>query len=288
MILSSLGKCTNVISNKQFKTNVCCHCRNVQSILKSPELDAKYEKFSQHNASPKTSRKKFLSSRQPAKRKRKTSASSKTRESPRNGSSMTVDSLNGNSMIVQDHSFIPPKEVGQKYVVGDIIGDGNFAVVRKCKSRGTKQDFALKIIDKAKCQGKEHMIESEIAILTLVSHNHIIELLEVFDYPDEKYLVTEYVRGGDLFDAIAIDTKYSERVSRRMITDMTSALKYLHDKMIVHRDIKPENLLVLYLESEDKGPDRLRSLKLGDFGLAQLVSEPLFTVIGNSWKFNCY
>ena len=122
------------------------------------------------------------------------------------------------------------------------------------------------------------MIESEIAILTLVSHSHIIELLEVFDYPDEKYLVTEYVRGGDLFDAIAIDTKYSERVSRRMITDMTSALKYLHDKMIVHRDIKPENLLVLYLEGEDKGPDRLRSLKLGDFGLAQLVSEPLFTV----------
>ena len=44
---------------------------------------------------------------------------------------------------------------------------------------------------------------------------------------------------------------------------MTSALKYLHDKMIVHRDIKPENLLVLYLESEDRGPERLRSLKLG-------------------------
>jgi serine/threonine protein kinase len=29
-----------------------------------------------------------------------------------------------------------------------------------------------------------------------------------------------------------------------MVADLTSALKYLHDKMIVHRDIKPENLLV--------------------------------------------
>jgi len=28
------------------------------------------------------------------------------------------------------------------------------------------------------------------------------------------------------------------------VADLTSALKYLHDKMIVHRDIKPENLLV--------------------------------------------
>ena len=52
------------------------------------------------------------------------------------------------------------------------------------------------------------------------------------------------MKGGDLFDAIAADTKYSELVSRRMVADLTSALKYLHDKMIVHRDIKPENLLV--------------------------------------------
>ena len=170
--------------------------RNVQSILKSPELDAKYEKFSS-NASPKTSRKKFLSSRQPAKRKRKTSASSKTRESPRNGSSMTTgtncSSHSGNrssntavesalakvnNELPADH-FIPPKEISLKYIVGDIIGDGNFAVVRKCRSRKTKSDFALKIIDKSKCQGKEHMIESEIAILTLVAHPHVIELLEV-------------------------------------------------------------------------------------------------------------
>ena len=85
---------------------------------------------------------------------------------------------------------------------------GNFAVVRKCVSKRTRQPYALKIIDKSKCQGKEHMIESEIAILNLVSHPHIIELIEVFDFPDEKYLVTELVPGGDLFDAIASDVRY--------------------------------------------------------------------------------
>ncbi len=70
------------------------------------------------------------------------------------------------------------------------------------------------MIDKSKCAGKEHMIESEVAILDAVSHPHVIELIEVFDFPGEKYLVTEYVRGGDLFDAIAADTKYSEVVAR--------------------------------------------------------------------------
>lgn len=60
-----------------------------------------------------------------------------------------------------------------------------------------------------------------------------------------------------------------------MVRDLTHALKYLHDKMIVHRDIKPENLLVV-----DYPGQGTKSLKLGDFGLAQVVHEPLFTVCG--------
>ena len=62
-----------------------------------------------------------------------------------------------NYELPADH-FIPPKEISLKYIVGDIIGDGNFAVVRKCRSRKTKSDFALKIIDKSKCQGKEDIL----------------------------------------------------------------------------------------------------------------------------------
>ena len=56
-------------------------------------------------------------------------------------------------------------------------------------SKRSRQAYALKVIDKSKCAGKEHMIESEIAILNLVSHSNIIELIEVFDVPEEKYLV---------------------------------------------------------------------------------------------------
>ncbi|XP_033920923.1 serine/threonine-protein kinase DCLK2 isoform X2 [Melopsittacus undulatus] len=162
----------------------------------------------------------------------------------------------------------------EKYKVGKVIGDGNFAVVKECVERSTGKEFALKIIDKAKCCGKEHLIENEVSILRQVKHPNIIMLIEEMDTPTELYLVMELVKGGDLFDAITSSTKYTERDGSAMVYNLASALKYLHGLNIVHRDIKPENLLVC------EYPDGTKSLKLGDFGLATVVEGPLFTVCG--------
>lgn len=80
---------------------------------------------------------------------------------------------------------------------------------------------------------------------------------------------------GDLFDVIASSKKFPEDESRLMIKHLSSALAYLHNRRIVHRDIKPENLLVRLDENK-----KVRSVKLGDFGLAQVVTEPLYSVCG--------
>ncbi|TFK16138.1 Serine/threonine-protein kinase DCLK2 [Platysternon megacephalum] len=162
----------------------------------------------------------------------------------------------------------------EKYRVGKVIGDGNFAVVKECVERATGKEFALKIIDKAKCCGKEHLIENEVSILRQVKHPNIIMLIEEMDTPTELYLVMELVKGGDLFDAITSSTKYTERDGSAMVYNLASALKYLHGLNIVHRDIKPENLLVCEYS------DGTKSLKLGDFGLATVVEGPLYTVCG--------
>ena len=47
-----------------------------------------------------------------------------------------------------------PRQVTERYEIGDVIGDGHFAVVRECVDRNSAQKFALKIIDKSKCIGK--------------------------------------------------------------------------------------------------------------------------------------
>ncbi|XP_014896391.1 serine/threonine-protein kinase DCLK2 [Poecilia latipinna] len=175
---------------------------------------------------------------------------------------------------VNGNRSVSSSTINEKYKVGKVIGDGNFAVVKECVERSTGQEFALKIIDKARCCGKEHLIENEVAVLRRVRHPSIIQLIEVDETPTQLFLVMELVKGGDLFDAITSSTKYSERDASAMVFNLAGAIKYLHRMNIVHRDIKPENLLVC------EYPDGTKSLKLGDFGLATVVEGPLYTVCG--------
>lgn len=51
-------------------------------------------------------------------------------------------------------NMVLPTVLRQKFNIGDMIGDGNFAVVRLCIDKATNDEFALKIIDKSKCKGK--------------------------------------------------------------------------------------------------------------------------------------
>lgn len=170
--------------------------------------------------------------------------------------------------------FQVPTSIAERYKVGRTIGDGNFAIVKDCIERSTSREYALKIINKSKCRGKEHMIQNEVSILRRVKHPNIVLLIEEMDTPNELYLVMELVKGGDLFDAIASTNKYTERDASGMLYNLASAIKYLHSLNIVHRDIKPENLLVY------EHQDGSKSLKLGDFGLATVVDGPLYTVCG--------
>ncbi|KAI2656360.1 Serine/threonine-protein kinase DCLK1 [Labeo rohita] len=137
-------------------------------------------------------------------RRRRHSGSSLSLASTKVCSSMDEGDGPGSEAELMEDCPQVPASIAERYKVGRMIGDGNFAVVRECVERSTGREYALKIINKSKCRGK----------------------------------------GGDLFDAITSSNKYTERDASGMLYNLASAIKYLHSLNIVHRDIKPENLLV--------------------------------------------
>uniref|UniRef100_A0A672HWT0 Doublecortin-like kinase 3 n=1 Tax=Salarias fasciatus TaxID=181472 RepID=A0A672HWT0_SALFA len=161
-------------------------------------------------------------------------------------------------------------DIEQCYDIGRVVGDGNFAVVRECRRRDSGQTLAMKIVERSKLIGREHMMQNELSLLGSLCHPRIVRLFAHHHTHTHSYLVMELVSGGDLFEAISESGKFSEAAAGLMVSDVSEALSYIHSKSIVHRDLKPENLLVA------AGVCRL---KLGDFGLAMVkASGTDFTV----------
>ncbi|XP_059898612.1 serine/threonine-protein kinase DCLK3 [Gadus macrocephalus] len=176
--------------------------------------------------------------------------------------------------LLRDKKEVALSDIERCYDIGRVIGDGNFAIVRECRRRDTGLSLAMKIVERSKLIGREHMMQNELSLLGSLSHPCVVRLFAHYHTHTQAYLVLELVNGGDLFEAIARRGKFPEDEAGLIVADVSGALSYIHSKSIVHRDLKPENLLI---ECRADGSNRL---KLGDFGLAMVVTEPIFTVCG--------
>ncbi|KAI9223726.1 kinase-like domain-containing protein [Blastocladiella britannica] len=157
-------------------------------------------------------------------------------------------------------------DLNVKYDVGDIIGTGAFSEVRRATERATGVQFAVKVIDKSKCRGKETMIQSEVEILKRVKHRNIIRLFELYESPQKIFLIMEVVTGGELFDRIVARGFYTETDAAKLVCEIMLGVQYLHSLNICHRDLKPENLLFY-----DNSPNS--RIMISDFGLSKIISE---------------
>ncbi|KAM7373127.1 hypothetical protein PAMP_008007 [Pampus punctatissimus] len=176
--------------------------------------------------------------------------------------------------LPSDGSEVTLSDIERCYEIGRVVGDGNFAVVRECRHRDNRQILAVKIVERSKLIGREHMMQNELSLLGSLSHPRIVRLFAHYHTYTHSYLVMELVSGGDLFEAISERGKFSEAEAGLMVSDVSEALNYIHCKSIVHRDLKPENLLIECIAAD------IWRLKLGDFGLAMVVTEPVFTICG--------
>ena len=155
------------------------------------------------------------------------------------------------------------KVLDNRYELVEFIGKGGMALVYRAIDKRTGHNVAVKILRPEYNQDAEFCsrFEREAMAASKMSHHNIVNLLDVGQDDNMRYLVMEYVRGQTLKEVIAQKGSLKPTVAAQIGIRILSALQHAHKNGIIHRDIKPQNILV------DSGG----LIKVGDFGIARVV-----------------
>ena len=181
-------------------------------------------------------------------------------------------------------TFLEDSDVVGVYNLGEVLGEGQFALVRGCNishSRGDpakhdlEADYALKVLNKERLLSFHSLkrVSNEIKILRMLDNPYIVKTYDVIQTKKKLYIVTE--KGGlDLFEFFDEHPDgVPESWAREIVRCTLTGVLYCHQNNICHRDLKPENILVKF-DVENGVCD---NLKLCDFGLAsQFMPDQLF------------
>lgn len=159
----------------------------------------------------------------------------------------------------------------ERYEIVKDIGSGNFGVAKLVRDKWTREQFAVKFIERG--QKIDEHVQREIMNHRSLKHPNIVRFKEVLLTPTHLAIVMEYAAGGELFHRICNAGRFNEDEARFFFQQLISGVSYCHSMEICHRDLKLENTLL-------DGSTAPR-VKICDFGYSKSAvfhSQPKSTV----------
>ncbi|MEI2810972.1 MAG: Stk1 family PASTA domain-containing Ser/Thr kinase [Nocardioides sp.] len=169
--------------------------------------------------------------------------------------------------MTEDHIVI-----GGRYELGELLGRGGMAEVRKGMDLRLGRAVAIKrlrgdLIGDATFAAR---FRREAQSAAALNHPAIVAVYDTGEElspdgrtPPQPYIVMEFVAGRTLRDVLREGRKILPERAMEISSGVLSALEYSHRAGIIHRDIKPAN--VMLTPSGD--------VKVMDFGIARAVSD---------------
>ncbi|PIO55585.1 kinase domain protein, partial [Teladorsagia circumcincta] len=116
-----------------------------------------------------------------------------------------------------------------------------------------------------------------IDVLRRAGHPNILRYVDVERRENEYWLITEFMKEGNLHDYLR-NNVLTMKQCLRIMSGMLEGLAFLHEAQgnkftVVHRDIKSKNILLSSVESANEKEVALTAC-IADFGLAAVFSSP--------------
>lgn len=162
--------------------------------------------------------------------------------------------------------------VAERYRIERSLGAGGMGHVFLAEHTSLRKQVALKILSpRMAASGDDQAARflREARAGSRLSHPGIVDIND-FGTTESglPFFVMELLEGEDLGHRLDRDEQLPWPVARDLTLQILDALSAAHAKGVIHRDLKPENC---FLTKEPSGAERI---KLVDFGIAKLLSEP--------------
>jgi serine/threonine protein kinase len=170
-----------------------------------------------------------------------------------------------------------PHRIGGRYELGELLGRGGMAEVRKGTDVRLGRTVAVKRLrtDLASDATFQARFRREAQSAASLNHTAIVS---VYDTGEElasdgtnvsqPYIVMEYVAGRTLRDILREGRKILPERALEITSGVLAALDYSHRAGIIHRDIKPGNVMLT----------PAGDVKVMDFGIARAISDAQSTM----------
>lgn len=159
-----------------------------------------------------------------------------------------------------------------KFTLGSVLMQSPASTIAECFSwmDRSKPSFVLKAVDvssKKSSAAARNEIRLHHQLTNFSSHPNVVHLHDSIRQKEKAFLILEHCAGGDLYEFLSVNGAMDEAQAKVLFRKLAEAVAYVHEQGIVHLDIKPENL---YFKTSSL---QVETIKLGDFGSAQLVDE---------------
>ncbi len=147
------------------------------------------------------------------------------------------------------------------YQLLEKLGQGAMGTVYKARQLSMNRLVAVKVLHPRWAAKPEFLqrLTREAHLAARLSHNNIIQAIDVGSAGPLHYFVMELVEGQTIREILETGKIYGEHEAVEIVLQIAQALQHAHRRGLIHRDVKPANI-VLTTEG---------IAKLADLGMAR-------------------
>src|SRR5438552_6508896 len=118
--------------------------------------------------------------------------------------------------------------------------------------------------------------EREARTAASIQHHNVVGVTD-FGKSSEGvfFLVMEYVEGESLYQLLRREGTVTVQRALALLRQISAGVEAAHDEGILHRDLKPANVFIVHRKKKDGTIAGADIVKVGDFGLAKIISQSL-------------